>query len=346
MGLFDLFGSRKESPLTLDAASLEKWPERLLRRKEIPQRMATHIRDVERQRRRLQEAAERLIDPLVRDRRVPERARPVFDEHAPIVAAAARGLAGKGQLINDVFLVEAQQQDFQEAIAEYREATGKSVPALREFLNEELFRLEEGVQGLEDAMLAITPSLDQSGFSAIRQVKLLIEEYKGSRKRERQLLTLRERLMAELDGWEAKRRRHKEKINYYTERSRDSKFKELIAEEEELLDRVDAIKVRCLPSEEEERELRPLNQRLAFLRKQMINDITAMNINEQRTFLEATKDEIRLAKRKLERVDDLLAELSFDAYRNRFLQLLEPFNVRIEDIDTIIDPEEADVAPQ
>ncbi len=71
-----------------------------------------------------------------------------------------------------------------------------------------------------------------------------------------------------------------------------------------------------------------------------------MNINEQRTFLEAVKDDIRLARRKQERVGELLGELSYDRFRERFRQALGPFNVRIEEADSIVETEEDDVAPQ
>ena len=65
-----------------------------------------------------------------------------------------------------------------------------------------------------------------------------------------------------------------------------------------------------------------------------------------RSFLGATKDEILLRQRKLERVEELLDSLDFEAFRKRFLQHTEPFGARIEDASTIIDEENDDVAPR
>jgi hypothetical protein len=120
----------------------------------------------------------------------------------------------------------------------------------------------------------------------------------------------------------------------------------LIAEEEQLLDKVDEVKTKFLPPEQEEAELKLPLQRIAFLRKQMITDITSMNINEQRSFVEAVKDDLRLRKKKLERVDEVLATMSFTAYRSKFAALVEPFKVRIEDAHTIVEADDDDVAPQ
>ncbi|MBR9692547.1 hypothetical protein GOV07_01305 [Candidatus Woesearchaeota archaeon] len=345
MGIFDLFGKREPSMMTLDAATLQKWPDRLLRRQGLDKVMRNYARNIERARGKVENAKEQLSDPRHRED-VPERAHSVYDEHLPVVRNAIEDLLLHTVIGDNPFQADNQQEGFQEALVSYHEVTSKSVAALKEFLTPELQLLSDEMKGLEDTMVNLLPELEKRNYSSLKELKLLIVSYDETREKDRKLQQLRELLLKEVDALETKRIKHKERIAYFMDRARDNKYKELIAEEEELLEQVDEIKVRGLSPEEQEKELEPLKQRLAWIRKQMIHDITAMNINEQRTFLEATKDDIRLRKRKLERVDELLHNLSFDTYKQKFLTLLAPFNVRIEDVNTVLDTEDDDVAPQ
>ncbi len=346
MGFLDIFSRRGgRAALTLDAARMDRWPERLVRHRGLAEDMQRFVDEVEHHRKAVEYATTKLGDPMLL-KKVPERAQPVYDEHLPLIRKEVQDLLDRTLVIDDLFLIEAQQQDFQSVLTGFKDRTRKSNAALNEYLGDELHLLNGAVQALEDAMLALYPKLDTAGFANIKKVKELVEDYKGTREKVRKLEALRERLSAELDVLEVKRLRHKEKIRFFSERARNSKYKELIAEEQDLLDQADAIKVKGFSEEEEAKRLEPINQRLAWLRKQMISDITAMNINEQRTFLEAAKDDIRLRQRKLERVEELLDSLSFDAYRPRLVEALTPLNARVEDADMIIEPEDEDVAPQ
>lgn len=345
MGLFDRFFGSGNREMILDAAVLEKWPDRLIRQQLLHEHLDEYLYRVEKKRDKVAHLHSKIADPSLKER-VPERARPILEEHVALMSDAIAHLLKATNVIRDLFLIEEQQEDFRDAISTYRRKTEKSRSALREFLESELHELDQAIRSLEDAMLSITPVLEEKHFSNIKQAKKIIEEYKSTRQKEKKLQHLHELLRKELDTLEEKRIKHKEKIRYFMERAKSSRFKELLAEEESLLEKVDEIKVRDLPPEVEEQELHPLTQRLAFLRKQMINDITAMNINEQRTFLEATKDNIRLRRRKLERVEEMLQEVSWQQYRLRLMSALEPFNVRIEDVERIIERGEDDVAPQ
>ncbi len=346
MALFDLFGKREPSALTLDAATLNKWPDRLLRRQKLHDALDIYVNALDKHRDRVEKSVKRVSDPGLADQRVPERAREVYDEHLPTIRAAAYNLLDRTIVVGDLFLIEAQQEEFQQALADFKEGTQKSTAALKEFFDEELAELNESVRILEDGMLSIYPKLEEGKFSNIKAVKRLIDEFKETREKEQKLKLLHKQTLDELDAYEARRLKHKDKIQYFTERARDGKFKELIAEEGELLDQADEIKIKGLPAEEEAKLLEPIKQRLSWLRKQMINDITAMNINEQRTFLESAKDEIWLRKKKLERIEEMLGELSFETYKAKLIPHIEPFNARIEDADMILEREEDDVAPQ
>lgn len=342
MGLFDLFGT-KATTLTLDVATMERWPDRLIRRQGLDKALREHHERVLAAREKVEHAKEALSDPAHRTE-LPESIQPLYDTHLPTLRNAIEDLLLTTVLSNNLFNVEEEIASFQEALTTYQEVTSKSTHALKEYLGEPLHQLQKALQELEDAMVSILPQLEQKEYGAIKSLREKITEYKESREREAKLQKLKELLLKELDILEAKKRKEKERIKFFMERARNNKFKELIAEEEELLKEMDAIKVKGLP--DEEKALAPIKERLAWLRKQMINDITAMNINEQRTFLEATKDEIRLRRRKLERIDELLTDLSFETYKEKFFALLEPFNVRIEDMKTVFDVEDEDVAPQ
>jgi hypothetical protein len=336
----------KERAIILDVATLEKWPEQLLRHARVNEAMDTFLKDVERKSGKVHETKARLTDPRLKQKRFPERAYPIYDEHLPLIIKELEGVLHEAEFINDVFLIEEQQERFREAMASYHEQTRKSITALKEFLGQELSQLNQSVRDLEDAALRITPMLEQARFPSIKELKRLIEEYKATREKERKLITYRENLLKEIDALDAKKLKIKERIKSYAERARDPRYKELIAEEEGLLTQEEEITIKGLPEAEQEELLKPIEQRLAFIRKQMINDITALNINEQRTFLDAVKDDLLLARRKLERCDELLADLHFDTYRQKFATLVEPFKARIEDATQILDSEDEHVAPQ
>ncbi len=336
MALFDRFAKTK---LILDAATMEKWPERLLRHRRLDEELRKGLDAVSGRAAALRAAKERLADPRLK-RKVPERAVPIYEEHLPRILKEAERLAERATFVEDLFLMEEQRSEFQERLTAYRESTQKSVAALKEFFADELRGIAEAAQGLEDETIRLVERLETKDLDAIRRIKATIEEYRQGREKERKLRELQAVILDELETYEKRRRKIKEKIQYYTEQARSGRYKELIAEEEELLEKSDAITVRNLSADEEERQLHPIRQRLAFLRKQMINDITAMNINEQRTFLEAVKDEIRVRRRKLERIGELLGALGYDAYRAKLQELLRPFDARIEDAETIIEEED------
>ncbi|RME32084.1 hypothetical protein D6789_00660 [Candidatus Woesearchaeota archaeon] len=343
MGLFDIFGG--QSQLTLDVATMERWPERLLRRQRLTRAMDVYLKDIENAKRELLLAKQALKDPAVKDK-VPERASIIYEEHLPALLDAVNELEAGAAFVDNIFLVEDQQEEFRKALEEFKEASQKPHDSLKEYLGDELSRLRECVRNLEDAVLSITPVLEETHFKNIKELKVLIDTYKATRSKEERLEELYEQLQREIDELESKKLRIKDKISYYVERSRNSKFQELIAEEAQLIDRIEDIKNRDYDAADEERELKPLNQRLAMIRKQMIHDVTALNISEQRTFLQDTKDRLRIAKKKLARVNELLEELSFETFRRKMVELLEPFGARIEDATTILEDEEEHVAPQ
>jgi len=338
-------GRRGTGRIILDVATMERWPARLVRHQGLDAVMRDLVRQVEAKRAIVEQARERLGDPELLDR-VPERAQPIYDEHLPRLRRMTQELLDTTLVLDDAFLIDAQEEAFRTVLKAFRDGTRKSVTALKEFLGPELLALDEAVAAMEDAMLAAYPALEKASFQNIKEVKLLIDDYRATRKKVVKLERLRDELRAELERLERKRRKHKEKISFFMGRARNSKYKGLLAEEEQLLGQMDKVKVKSLPAEEEERELAPIKQRLTWIRKQMIDDITAMNINEQRTFLESVKDDLKLRRRQLERVEERLEELSFDSYRPRLVEALAPFNARIEEADMIIEPEEEDVAPQ
>ncbi len=344
MGSFFSFG-RGRRGIILDVVTMERWPQRLVRHQGLETALTEWTRAVEEARGAVERAAQHLSDPALLDR-IPERAQPIYDEHLPSLRSAVQELLDQTVVIADAFLADVQQDDFRAAFERFRDDVRKPSAALKEFLGGELTLLTDAVAGLEDAILSLYPTLEKASFENLKKVKELVEEFKSSREKVVKLEHLKQEISEELEALERKRRKHKEKIAYFMERAKNGKYKELLAEEESLLREQDAIKVRDLPEEEEERMLAPIRQRLSWLRKQMINDITAMNINEQRTFLESVKDDIKLRKRQLERIEERLAELSFDAFRPKFIRVLGPFNARIEEADMILEPEEEDVAPQ
>lgn len=343
MGLFDIFSG--QSQLTLDVATMERWPERLLRRQRLNRAMEVYLREVENAKRELMLAKQHLKSPELKEQ-VPERASVIYDEHLPAIIDAINELEAGASFVESIFLVEDQQEEFRNALDEYKAATQKGHDSLKEYLGDDLAALRDSVRNLEDAVLSITPVLEETHFQNIKQLKVLIDTYKATREKEERLDQLHEQLHTEIDELESKRRRIKEKINYYVERSRDSKYQELIAEEARILDQIDDIKNRDYDADEELRELKPLNQRLATIRKKMIHDVTALNISEQRGFLQHTKDRLRVAKKKLARVTELLEELSFETFRRNMVELLEPFGARIEDASTILEDEDEHVTPQ
>ncbi len=338
MGIADLFG-RKDPELVLDIATLDKWPERLLRHQRIPDAMASYLKEVERRKRRANEQKSRLADARIRNR-FPERALPIYDEHLPGLLKDVESLLAKANIIDDVFLVEEQQKDFQEALTDYRELTERAYSALREFAGQELLTLNERLRDLEDAVLSITPVLEERSFPAIKELKEAIHEFTENKEKEAKLKELKKDLLLELDNYEGRRLKIKERIRKYTEQARNPQFKELLAEEDALVQQQDDLKVRGLSKDEEDALLKPVLQRLVYIRKQMINDITALNINEQRAFLDAVKDDILLRKKKLERVDELLDKYGFASFRTRLDHLVLPFRARIEDLNAITEPDD------
>ncbi len=346
MGFKEFFSPGKERELTLDIASLDKWPERLVRQQRLHEALATWLKDLERCRVKASEAKSRLTDPRLKAKKVPERGATIYEEHVKVLVERVDDLLKAVPSIEDVYLAETQQESFQNALKTYQESTRKSVAALKEYFGSELGSLSDRLRELEDTVLRFTATLDAANFSNVKGLKIAIDEYKASRQKEAQLQRLRTQLQGEIGVLEGRRLKIKEKIAYYIERAKTSAYKDLIAEEEQLLDKVDEVKTKFLPVEQEESELKPLLSRLAFLRKQMITDITSMNINEQRSFLENVKDDLRLRKKKLERVEEVLATMSFSTYRTRFAHLVEPFKVRIEDVTTIVEEEEDAVSPQ
>ncbi len=341
MGLLDIFGG--QSRLTLDVATMERWPERLIRRQRLNRAMDAYLRDIAQAKQALASARQRLTSADLQER-VPERAKSIYEEHLPTILDAVNELEAGAAFVDNLFLVEEQQQEFLRALSEFKEQTMKPQEALSEFCGDELALLRERVRDLEDAVLSITPVLEETHFKNIRELKVLIDTYKATRGKEEKLKQLYTELQNEIEELENKKRRIKEKINYYVERAKNSRFQELIAEEARVLERIEDIKNR--DEEDEERALKPLNQRLAVIRKQMIHDVTALNISEQRSFLQHTRDHLRAAKKKLARVNELLEELSFETFRRSMVELLEPFGARIEDASTILDDEDEHVTPQ
>jgi hypothetical protein len=344
MGLFDLFGKRQSSVI-LDAATMSQWPERLLRKQGLDEEMNSFIKGIVKGTEGVSEMRAYLAEPALQQK-VPERAAALYEEHLPLILNATEELLASSKIIDDIFLIEEQQRDFQESLSQYREKTAKSHAALKEFFPNELEELNAKVKELEDAMISISPRLDEKRYNEIKELKSLIEEYTMSRPKEKKAKELKEHLLQEIEVLEAKRLKHKGKIAQYIERAKNREHQGLIAEEERILEKMDSIKVRMLAPEEEVEQLKPLQEQISILRKQMIHDVTAMNISEQRLFLERTKDDLRLRQRKLERVDELLTELSYENYRTKFASVLEPFNAKIEDMGDILKRDESDVAPQ
>jgi hypothetical protein len=330
-------GPKRE--LVLDMAAIERWPERLIRNARLNEAVTTFLKEVERKQGRIRQAKAALTDTRLRDKKVPERAFPIYDEHVPVIVKAVEMLLTSG-FTDSPFLIEEQQEAFRQAITSYQEETRKSAAAIKEFLGPELAELGEGVRELEDTVIGLSGTLEQTKLANIKAVKQLAEEYVKSRPRELKLTEARTVIMKEVDTLEARKRKIKERIAYYTEQARNPKFKELIAEEEELLKKSDEVKVHGHPPEEEEKQLAPITSRLAFIRKQMINDITAMNINEQRSFLESVKDDLLLRKQKLERIDEALQQLSTDAFKLKVAGELEGLNARIEEANVLSGHEE------
>ena len=346
-GLGDRIGGEaKEHIILLDVTSLDKWPEQLIRHARIAEAMTAFLKEVERKAGKVHEAKAKLTDPRLKAKKFPERAHPIYDEHLPLLLEELETVLHEAELVNDVYLIEEQQARFRGAVATYHESTRKSITALKEFLSEELTHLNQAIRDLEDACLWITPKLEEAKFTNIKELKRLIGEYKGTREKERKLQALKGELMDEIGRLDTKKIKIKERIKKIAENARDPRYKELIAEEEALHEQEEEIRLKGLPDEELDTMLKPVQQRLAFIRKQMINDITALNINEQRGFLDAVKDELLLAQRKLDRCDELLSELRFETYRQKFSVLVEPFKARIEDATQILDAEDEHVAPQ
>ncbi len=344
MGLFDLFRSREES-LVLDVASLERWPSRLARRARLDERLDRFRRRVEEGKSRVARAKAALTRPSLREG-LEERERAVHDEWLPTLLRAVEELLDRTVVPADPFRAEEAQESFREALEEYRDLARKSVAALGEFYEEELRALDDAIRSLEDVIIGFTAQLEEARFSQLLEVKRLVEEYRATRGEEERLRRERERVAAEVELLEAKRLRIKERIRSYAERARNSRFKELLAEEEELLGEADRVREEGLSPEEEEEALRPLRERLRFLRKKMIHDVTALNITEQRSFLEGVKEGLREKRRFLAEIDARLGDLSFEAFRPRFQEALAPFNVRIEEATRILEPRDEDVAPQ
>lgn len=343
MGIFDIFSGPQR--LTLDATSMEKWPDRLIRKQGLHRAFDTYLQNVSRQRGFVEDAKSDLTDPALQEK-IPDRAYELYKQHLPAIVRNVDELLNETDFVDNPFLVDEQQERFREALQSYEEQTRKSRSALSEFLGGELSVLQEHLRALEDAILSINPIFDEARFGNIHELKQLIDEYQRTRPRERRVTEIRNELLGEIDRLEAKKRRIKEKITYYVERSKSSKFQELIAEEARIIAEMDEVKEQNLTPADEEHDLKPLQQRIATIRKQMINDVTALNISEQRSFLEATKDHLRSTKRKLTRAEEILAELNFETFRRKFATLLEPFGARIEDTSTIIEDEDEDVVPQ
>lgn len=327
MGFLDLFGNRD---IVLDTSFLEQWPKRLIKQQRIDELLKKLLKEVEKRRRHIEEIRTNLSDVRIK-KRFPERAIPLYDKHLPIVIKSINIIISKSDLINDVFLIEEQQEEFRKALQRYHQETEKSIASLKEFLKEELLTLNKQIRKLEDSILGLTPPLEERGLNNIKELKKIIEEYTNNREKEKRLFELKDKVLENIDRLERRKRKIKEKIEYYTKNARNPKFRELIAEEETLLKEKDEIKVKNLLEDEEDVLLKPITQRLAFLRKKMIADITSLNINEQRTFLDSVKDELLLERRKEERINDLLNELSLTFYQKKFLSLLEPFKVQIAD---------------
>jgi|GEM_PF-1946949 len=330
-GLF----KQKESQLVLDFTSLDKWPEKIVRHKRIQDDVVRVLKEAEKRKQKLMELKAKLSEARIREQKFPERALEIYDEHMPSFVRELETVLKAASLSDDVFKLEEQHEAFQKAMDSYKERTQKPVSALKEFLGQELLEVNAKLRALEDVLISLLSLLEEKKFSHVKELQIAIKEYNESRDKEAKLLALKEQLNKEIDDLDSRKIKIKEKIHQYSSQARSNKFMELFSEEEQLLDQIDAVKIKSPSVEEEEVLLKPLQQRLAYIRKQMINDITALNINEQRGFLEVVKDDLHLRQQKLARIEELLSKYHADAFKQRFETLLLPLNAKIEDANTI-----------
>lgn len=333
-------GATPRQRIVLDMTQIDRWPEKLLRASRVQERVHDHLKETARHMDAVREAKAALTDPRLKESRIPERAEAIFDEHLPLLLREVDALLDAARFPDDPFLIEKHHDRFRDALKRYQDSTAKSQTALQEYLGPELHGLGDRLHGLEDSAIGLSQSLEEGRLANIVAIKAAVEEHEATRAKEQKLIAMKRDAMDEVDRLEARKRKIKERIAYYSEQARNPRFKELISEEEELLRKLDELRATPRPPEQQEPLERPIAQRLAFLRKQMINDITAMNINEQRTFLEAAKDEILLRRRRLERIDELLGQLGSEAFKAKVMPLIEPFDAIIEEATAITGQED------
>lgn len=334
MGILDFFGKRQ---LTLDVATFETWPDKLLRYSNLDKNVRAILKDLERNANNLKDIRSSLTS-VAGD----ERTQPVLDEHVPALIAAIEELAQHANFIEDIYLLEDQQAGLQAALSAYRERAAKSIAALKEHAPEHLQELDNRVRTLEDNTIKITQVLEEGKYENIKNVRELVEKFNKSRKREEKLLDKREEFLTKLQQLEEKRERIGTKLERLM--GDNPQYLELFKKEDALHQQMDDLEQQTTTEKELETKTQAIQQEMHSLRKECVNDITALNISEQRHFLRATEQDIRKAKINISRIDDALEETSFQRYIQLVSEHLQPFPVRIEQENTIF--ESGDVAPQ
>lgn len=337
MGILDFFKGEPRT-LTLDVATLQSWPEKLVRLQRIDKEIESFKRMVDSHRHTISAIKARLTHPSIREE-LDSRLQPIHDEHAPLVVDAVDDLMDEADFFGGVFLMEEQQKNFLQALETYRQRMQKSSAALKEIHGQALRTLEEHIHELEDLVLLGSAALDEKGFDSIKEIKIMVENRAQDDEKREKLIALKSQMEVKLVELKEKREKIMTKIDHYMERANDAKCQELFSKERELRRRREDIKAQELTSDQEAVNLKPIDEQLNLLRKQMLHDITALNVSEQQAFLEGVNDDLRKVKKNIIKIDAAMHETSMEQFLIRMQEHLEGFNVRVEDASTIYEDE-------
>jgi len=328
MALIDLF--KKDQELCLQVINLENWPLQLVKKQKLDYEMKKFLKRFEQKRKALSEAKTKLSDPSIN---VPERAQEMFFEHSQLVMNELDNLLEKSAIINDIFLLEEQKKDISTLIIIVRDVTRKSFSILKEFANKELLGITRALNEFEDELLALNPLFEKTGFENIVKTKKLIDDYRGSRGKADFVDRKKKALEQKIVLLKEKKEKIKRKIIEYRQNAK-SNSKELLDKEEELL-----LKINDVKEGFDSGNMELLKEELTSLRRKMINNITVMNINEQKRFLKGVEEDLKTLKSNHEELVKTHNNLGLDNSVKTIKELLKNFEVRFEDgtVDDILE---------
>lgn len=320
MGLLDLF--KKDQELCLQVIHLEKWPQKLIKQQKLDLEIKKFLKRIDQKKRSLNEAKAKLTNPNIN---VPNRAKEMFDEHSQLIVQELDNLIEKSNFIDDIFLINEQKEDFGTMIVIFRDLTRKSFSTLKEFVNSELLQITRALNELEDEVINLNQLFEKTKFENIIKIKQSIDDYRKTRGKSSLIENKKRELETRIEHLENKKLKINSKIKEYLENAKGNS-KAILEQEKKLLEDIRAIEEGI-----DHGDIKILKEELKELKRKMINDITAMNINEQKRFLQGVEEDLKTLKTQINKIKTEYNNLSLDNTVSEIKNYLEGFKVRFED---------------